>query len=514
MAETTATPDTPSSDHQEMQPYWRMVDTILGGKRALTCAGRVYLPQLPKESDPNYQRRLATAPFTNIYADIVANLASKPFADPVTLDGAAAEAFADLAEDIDGRGNNLHVFAETTFFGGINHAVDWILVDFTKARPRADGQPLSLEEEGPRGQNLRPYWVRVPATQMLAAYTDTVRGQEQFVHARMRETLTRRQGFDEVCVERVRVFNREPVFAELGDGTVTDQIVDYGPATFEVWEQTDAAEVKQGAEAWRVVEAGSVTIGVIPLVPFVTGRRLGNSWRLVPPLQDVADLQIKHYQRESGLDRAVEMAAFAMLAANGIPLEKNTEIIVGPGVVLSSPPGVGTTGHGEWKFLEPSCDSLKFQSEEIDKIERRMRELGRQPLTATAGITVVTAALASQKASSVVQAWALKLKDALEQAFVLTAQWLGQSNAPQVKVFTDFAIEADDATGPEWIRDMAKRGRLSEETEWDEAQRRGVLSGDFEAERETERLALANQGLEGEDPLTDAAIATDPQAAA
>jgi hypothetical protein len=45
-----------------------------------------------------------------------------------------------------------------------------------------------------------------------------------------------------------------------------------------------------------------------------------------------------------------------------------------------------------------------------------MRNLGRQPL-ATANLTVVTTANVSMKAHSAVQAWALLLKDALEQAW-------------------------------------------------------------------------------------------------
>lgn len=495
------TPETPSSDYEAMLPAWTKVETILDGQAAMQAAGTTYLPQFPNETDADYEYRRQNAKFTNIYADIVENLSSKPFSEEVTLDDGAGDRFKQLAEDIDGRGNNLHVFASEVFFGGVNCAVDWIFVDFTKARPRPDGQPLSLADE--KLQGLRPYWVRVPAKRMLAAYTDTVRGKEIFVHARMLETVTRRDGWGEVSVNRIRVLNREPIFETVGD-TITDRVVDYAPATYEVWEKKTRGNGRL-TSSWSMVESGAVTIGEIALVPFVTGRRKGAGWQFSLPLQGVADLQVEHFQAETALKHIKELTAFPMLAGNGVQPQleggKPVPAPVGPQAVLYAPPFGDSGQHGEWAFIEPSAESLKFLAEEVAAIEAQMRELGRQPLTATAGITVVTAALASQKASSAVQAWALALKDALEQAFMFTAKWLNipVTEAPQVKVFTDFALEANDEKGPTSLMEARRNGDLSRRTLWAEYQRRGILSGDFDADAE-------EQALEEEAPDPDAAL--------
>jgi hypothetical protein len=48
-------------------------------------------------------------------------------------------------------------------------------------------------------------------------------------------------------------------------------------------------------------------------------------------------------------------------------------------------------------------------------------------------MTVVQAGMNAQKANSAIQAWALGLKDALEQAFVFTALWLGEKTSPSVR---------------------------------------------------------------------------------
>jgi len=508
----TNSPDTTSSDYDAMAPYWAMVATILEGADAMRAAGQLYLPQFPNEANPDYEYRRANAKFTNIYADIVANLAAKPFAEEVTLDDKAPQRLKDLAEDIDGRGNNLHKFAGEIFFGGINDAIDWILVEFSRAKPRADGRPLTLEDE--RKQGLRPYWVHIPATRMLAVYSAVVDGKEIFTHARIRETETRRDGFGEVTVERVRVLNREPIVDESGN------VVAYAPATFELWQKTTG---RRGKAAWQIVDGGPISIGVIALVPFITGRRKGASWQFIPPMRDAANLQIEHYQQETALKSIKELTAFPMLAANGVQPDVDADqqpkpVPVGPKSVLYAPPfNSEASSHGEWTFIEPTAASLKFLAEDVKNTEQQLRELGRQPLTAQTGnLTVVTTAFAAQKGNSAVQAWALNLKDALEQAFVLTSMWLNERYEPTVTVFTDFSLEMGDDKGPTTLTEARKNGDLSRETYWAELKRRSILSGDFDAKAEEQRLIEEMPDPDDDEEIEGALTppANDPELAA
>jgi hypothetical protein len=127
-----------------------------------------YLPKFENETDGDYQRR-RNAPLTNIYSDISRNLASKPFSKTLELDEAAPDQYKKLAENIDGQGNNLHVFAAETFKSGLDKGIDWILVDYTKVPP---GSTLADEA----GIGARPYWVRIQAERMLAVYSDFLNG--------------------------------------------------------------------------------------------------------------------------------------------------------------------------------------------------------------------------------------------------------------------------------------------------------------------------------------------------
>lgn len=507
MAKSSSTPETVSTDYEAMAPYWQTVAAILGGAGAMRAGGETYLPRFPNETTVDYEYRRQSARFTNIYADVVTSLARKPFGEELGLADGVPQRIADLAEDIDGRGNSLHVFAAETFFDGVNDAISWVLVDYTRAAGRSDGRPLSLADE--RTQGLRPYWVRVPADRMLAVYSDVVRGVEVVTHARIREDAVMRDGFDEVAVERVRMFDRAPVYALLEDGTVTNTVIDYEPAMFTVYERRVEAVGRRTRNGWDVVDQGPVTLGVIPLVPFITGKRIGGGWRFYPPLQGVADLQVEHYQQETALKSIAELTAFPMLAGNGVQPEvsagKVTAVPVGPRAVLYAPPNGDTGNHGEWSFIEPSAESLRFLADRIKATEEQMRELGRQPLSVSSGITVVAAAFASQKATSVLQAWALGLKDCLEQCLKLTADWLSLGVEPEISWNLDDLDLTDDDKGPTSIMEARKNGDLSRETVWSEFRRRGVLSADFDPDVEMARL-------EAEAPDPDAEA--DLQAAA
>jgi len=469
------TPITPSSDHTAMAEYWTLVETLMGGAKAIRAQPK-YLPKFENETQQAYDIRRQNAKFTNIYRDIVENLAQRPFASEVQITESAPASIKEFIEDVDGRGNHLHVFAGEIFFAGINAAVDWIMVDFTSGVP--DGATKADEKR----IGVRPYWVRIPAASVLAAYSAMINGKEEFVHVRIHEPETVRDGFGEKTTDRVRVLERP----DLGDGM-------YGPATYQVWEKKK--EGTHGKEEWvKTDDAGPISIGVIPIVPFVTGRRIGASWRLHPPMRDAADLQIEHYQQESALKHIEELTAFPMLAGNGVaPPEKDGKILpvpVGPQAVLYAPPH-GDKAGGSWSFIEPGAQSLRFLLDHIKETAQQLRELGRQPLTAQSGnLTVITTAFAAQKGNSAIQAWALNLKDALEQAFVLTLMWLKESGTVEVKIDTDFDLGMGDDDSFVHVLAMVAGDDplISREVALSEARRRNILSADYDAEKDEDEI--------------------------
>lgn len=474
--------DHASADHAAMSTYWAKVSDIVAGADRMREMHDQYLPKFVDETADAYAFRWKHSKFTNVYRDIVEGLASKPFEKEVTLNEGdekepkpVPQQIKDFCADVDGAGNNLTTFCATWFFNGTNNAIDWLFVDYPsavnigRARTRAEEAEL----------NLRPFWSLVLASNVLEVHSRMIGGKERITYVRIQEFV---QGIKFIRLMRA----------------------DEAGAAWELYQETDRS--KADAYRFQFVESGAFSIGVIPMVPFITGRRLGRSWRFSPMLQDAADLQLELFQQESGLKNIKNLSAFPILSGQGVkPVMEGTGKNAKPKTVAAGPQtvlyGGMTDGHpGSWEFIQPDAALLKFLADDVEATIRQLRELGRQPLTAQSGnLTVITTAVAAKKGNSAVQMWALSLQDAIENGLVLTCLWYSiRDYDPAVTVYTDFDVEgsADDLN----TLNAARKNRdISGKTYRHELQRRNILGADFDEEKEAEEILIEAPDLDEED---------------
>lgn len=529
-------PSQPSSDYKANEHYWKVASDILGGSetmRATTYATRVggpsiqvlnqtqqefannrgiealspYLPKLPNEEWQDYDRRRKNAFLTNIYSDISNNLSSKPFSKTCELAEDTPDDVKLLTENIDGLGNNLHVYASEMFKVAIDKGIVWTLCDHTKIASDA-----TLEDE--RRIGARPYWIMFEPEKILAVYSKFLNGKEVIFQARIDESCTEVNGYEETHYKRVRVITREPVLDAAG------VITDFLPAVWALYQEDRRKDPTTSKEVvtWDIIDFGEYSIGIIPLVPLVLGKRKGLSWQIDVPMRDLLDMQVKLFQMESNLDYIKEMTAFPMLTGNGVTQGSDStgskiKVPVGPRAVLFAPSNADGQV-GSWAFIEPSGSSLSFLEENIEKYKVEMRDLGMQPLTA-ANLTVVTTANLAMKANSKAQAWALACKDALEQMFVITMMWMKKQIQPEVIVHTDFAVNMEGDGDLNAIASAQKDAVIPKKRRYLELKRRGVLSDDADWEEDQEQMAdeQSNDLLTPEvhiDPVTGKPIIVEP----
>lgn len=461
-------PSTPSLAHEALADTWAMIRAIRDGAKAVRDAGEKYLPKFPSETADEYKRRRNSAPWRPEFEDCVRAIASKPFAKEVGLAGEPSREMEAIAEDVDGRGNNLHTFARDMFEGGVSLGAYGILVDFPSMQPGA-----TRADE--RAKGARPYWVGVEADEIIALRAERRGAREVVTHLRLRETGVEIDGFEEIPVERIRVIEpgRWQVYRLVNDG---------------------------GKREWRLEAEGVLTLGEVPFVLFATNERKGAQY-VRPPLLDLAEMQVELYRFMSGEEQIYTMAGSPMLTANGMGApEAGEEVQVGPGRVLYAP-GVEGIQTG-WEYVQPDAANLKAITEKAALIIEDMRRLGMQPMLPKTGtITATASGVEAAKAHSSVQSWANDLKDALEQAFRFTAAWMRSSEEVEVSVHTDFAV---GVYGADEVRELgAARGRndISQRTYWDELSRRGVLGPQFDPDEEETRLM---DEVPGEDELAAA----------
>lgn len=445
-----------SADSEAMLPYWKKVASIIGGEDAVKEAGEEYLKKHVGETKQEYEFRLSVAKFTNIYRDVVENLAAKPFEEEIEILGESVPTeVKDFAEDVDGDGENLTVFAGNVFFNGINDAITWIFIDYPNTEPGT----IRTRAEA-KAANLRPYWINVLAQNVLEARVTKFGGKIALSYIRFLEP-----GSDKKS-DKIKVF-------ELIGGRVG----------WSVYQKNDKQE-------WFKVSDGFLTVTEVPFVPFITGRRDGKRFFFRPALQDAVNLQMTLYRQESDLEYAKKMTAFPMLSASGVKPERNPDnslktIQTGPNSVLWAPPD-GSGQSGNWSYVEPNAGSLKFLAEDVKETKQDLRELGKQPLTAQAGLTVITTAYAAGKSKTAVGAWGLALKNALEEALLITCAYLSVQYEPEVAVYDEYDnFSTEDFSS---ILTMREKRDISQETLWIEAKRRGILSSEFDKVKELEKL--------------------------
>lgn len=462
-----------SPDIETMVPYWDMVTDIIEGEEAIKNGGTKYLPMFPDENERDYEFRLEVGKFTNIYRDTLEGLATKPFQDEVSIVGEGSnEEMKAFAEDVDGCGNNITSFAALTFFNGINYAIDWIFVDYPSVE---EGSNISIAQA--KARNLKPYWRHVLGKNVLKVNSHMEGSKEIIDYFRYQEPS--------YGDEPIRVREYFEMIDESGKKVVKWVL-------YQKVEQSSNTD-----EEFVEIDSGFMSIGFIPVVPFITGRRDGNRFKFYPVMKDAANLQIKLYQNESALEYIKVLACYPMLATDGLKPKLDVKgvpdkVRVGPNTVLYGCE-LKNGGGGTWKYVEPQANSLEFLKKDIDKTKTDLRELGRQPLTALSSqLTTVTTSIAAGKAKSAVTTWALALKDCLENALLMTMQWqrkdIPESEQPEVNVYTGFDNVLEDGSDLEELGKARERKDISRETYLEELKRRKILSAEFTFERETERL--------------------------
>ncbi len=480
-----------SSDYLAMVDYWNQIAAIMGGVKTMRAGGQDYLPKFESESDESYKQRLKVARFTNIFRTIVEDLAARPFSKEVTFK--ASPAMEKMIENIDGQYTHGSKFLHKWFQDAIANGMSCVFVDYTRTDPNtidASGIPRrkTLHEE--RASGARPYAILVPAIDAIAIYSAMVNGVEEFVHVRFREFSKRVDGFNEVMVEQIRVLTRDPIMSDEG------LLLGFDHPRFELWEAVAPSTVTSRAKAqeFKKIDEGPISIERIPFEVLIIGDRQ-TGWVVNPAMNDAANLQIELYEAENGVKNLKTLTAFPMLTANGVdPIidpktGKPVPIPVGPRAILYTGRPEQGTPSGSWQIIEPAGTSLSFLREDVKDTAQELRELGRQPLSASSSnLTVVTTVFAARKGNAAIQNWALDLKDSAENVLMYMQKWSKDSTEPEVIIDLDFSLDSAENDGFADVLAMRSNGDLSRKTTWEEAKRRGRLSDSFDDEEEEKRL--------------------------
>ena len=449
-AGATADVNDPCNAWLNMEPHWILIENLNGGTYEMRSKHRRYLPQEPREIDESYDNRLARSVCPPYYQRLERMLAGMLTRKPVRLNE-VSDTIREQLFDVDLQGNDLNVWTYETARKMIRYGHVGILVD------------------APAEANGRPYWVTYTPREILGWRTELIDGMQKFTQLRLLEKVTEPDGdYGEVQVEQVRVLT---------------------PGSFEIHRKNDNGD-------FAVYEEGTTTLNEIPFSVAYANRM--NLMESRPPMEDIAELNLKAYQTQSDLDNQLHISAVPMLAFYGFP-QTAEEVSAGPGEAIAFP------SDGRAEYIESKGTSYNAQFQRLEQIEGQINELG---LAAVLGQKLSAETAEAKKidrsqGDSTMQVVAQQTQDMIDNSLIFHAKYLSDTGSGSCFVNRDFLASRLDPQEIGSLLQLFTSGTITQETLLRQLHEGEVLGDEFDIEEELEATQTAGL-IEMEQPQEEA----------
>ena len=438
----------PNTAWYAQEPHWILIEDLMSGTYGMRKKHRRYLPQEPRELDESYDNRLARSVCPPYYQRLERMLAGMLTRKPVRLED-TSDVITEQLFDVDMQGNDLNVWTYETARKLVRYGHVGTLVD----APQDGG---------------RPYWVTYTPRQILGWRTEVKDGQQALTMLRLSETVTVPDGeYGEKAVQQIRLLT---------------------PGAYQLHQKGDDGE-------FRITDEGTTSLSEIPF-SIAYSNRMGYL-ESRPPLEDIAELNLKVYQVQSDLDNQLHISAVPMLAFFGFPSAAE-EVSAGPGEAIAFP------AEGKAEYIEPKGTSFDYQFRRLEQIAAQINELG---LSAVLGqkLSAETAEakrIDRSQGDSTMMVIAQNVQDMIDNCLQYHAQYLGQAAAAgSCYVNRDFIGARLEPQEIQSLLQLYTAGTITQETLLRQLSDGEVLGDDFNVDEELE--ATSNAGLDLPDTRLD-----------
>ena len=453
----------PNTAWVNMEPHWGLIETLLGGTYKIRKGHRKYLPQEPREQDISYDARLLRSVLAPYYVRLERMLAGMLTRKPVRLDD-VPDVIREQLFDVDLQGNDLQTWLFAASRVCIRYGHVGVLVDAPAA-----------------GQNGRPYWVTYTPREILGFRTELKDGKQELTQLRLAEKIVVPDGlYGEKQVEQVRVLT---------------------PGAFEIHQKDQKGD-------FIIVDEGRTSLSEIPF-SVAYSNRMGVLESL-PPLADIAELNLQHYQVQSDLSNQLHISAVPMLALFGYPAAAE-EISAGPGEAMALPEG------SDARYIEPAGNSYEAQFKQLDRIAEQINALGLASILGSklSAETAEAKRIDRSQGDSTMMVVAQQMQDLIDNCLRFHAEYMQERTAGSSLVNRDFMGIRLDPQEIQALLQLYTAGTITQETLLLQLEAGEVLGDDFDVEQEIE--ATQTGGLiemnQPEPTPTPAEEGTMPEAA-
>ena len=428
----------PNSAWKDMEPHWVLIEDLMGGTYDMRKRHRRYLQQEPRELDESYDNRLARSVCPPFYQRLERMLAGMMTRKPVRLND-VPDVIREQLFNVDLQGNDLNVWTYETARKMIRYGHVGVLVDAP-----------SVEQGG------RPYWVSYSPREILGWRSEVIEGQQKYTQLRLLEKVFEPEGlYGEVEVEQIRLLT---------------------PGKFEIHRRNDNGD-------FVIYEDGTTTLDEIPFSVAYSNRY--NLMESRPPMEDIAELNLKAYQVQSDLDNQLHISAVPMLAFYGFPTAAE-EVSAGPGEAIAFP------AEGRAEYIEPGGKSYEAQFKRLEQLASQINELGLaavlgQKLSAE---TAEAKRIDRSQGDSTMQVCAQQMQDLIDNSLMFHANYLGSNEAGSSFVNRDFLAARLDPQEIGSLLQLYTAGTITQKTLLDQLTEGEVLGDEFDVEEELEATQI------------------------
>jgi len=445
---------TPSMAYNAMAPKWLKMSTVLGGTDPMREARERMAPRHEHESPKHYEERIRGNVLFNMTDLTLRSWVGRPFASKVQFTEDFSPHLVPMMDDVDLNGNNIDVFARRWFRDGVAKAFSHVLVEF----PRIDDPYTIRTLADDDALGIRPYLVHIMPEQVIFALASRRDGKEILTHVRIKEDVVELDGWEEVVSEQIRVLELD--YINMG----TEEDPDFvQKVRVDIWRQDESEE-------WYINETWAMDIDFIPMVTFYadrTGFMTGRS-----PLDDLVDLNIRHWQSMSDQISILTVSRFPMLACSGGDDEEG-HLVIGPKEWLYTPDPTA-----RFYYVEHKGAAIKAGREDLADLEKRMQSYGAEFTKERPDRESASARnLDTTEATSPLQDCVFRFNDAMNFAFWMMSAWMKSNHTGKGTIPTEFT--SPEAAELQTLYTSWERGAITTEEYLYELQRRGLLSEDF-----------------------------------
>ena len=437
----------------EMKKFHQMIEPIkalLGGTDAMREAGEKYLPKFPSEEkdrangQKNYDRRRSVSVLVPYFEDTVKSMTGRLFYKPFSM--SLDEKILEYESDFDMAGKSLAGVFESIFYEALSYSRSYAVVDYSLKR-----EVKSKAEEIESG--ARPYVFKVEADQVL--------------------DVREKNGKITLFKYQHKVINEDKT--DDFEVVYQDEIVLMTPGQTRTWRKSDKGQ-------WLSHEEVTITVGGKTL-DYVTAVELKLSRK--PPLKNLAELNIKHWQSQSSQDNIVDTARVPILVLTGF--EKTEDILyISGGMVL--PQGATSS------YVEHSGAAIAAGETSLDKLEEQMGVAGAKLLTRTKmALTDTQAKSEGIKEVSELMLYGMLLGEFMNQVIEMFGMWLGIEEPGTIDITENLKNTIDSGVSAQDVIQAAVHGITSYRTAYETLVAMNAISGSRTYEEEEEQIGIESE---------------------